>query len=113
MYHREGNQEDFLVLAGQCLLLVEGRQRRLQAWDFVHCPAGTEHIFVGAGEEPCLIFMAGCRTHPKDAVYVADEVALRHGAGVESETTESSEAYAPYPKWSKGPPATWAGMPWQ
>ena len=49
MYHREDDQEDFLVLSGECLLLVEGEERRLQAWDFVHCPGGTEHIFVGAG----------------------------------------------------------------
>lgn len=59
LYHREANQEDFLVLAGECLLLVEGEERSLRAWDFVHCPPGTEHIFVGAGDVPCVIFMAG------------------------------------------------------
>ena len=40
MYHAESAQEDFLVLAGSCLLLVEDRERPLGAWDFVHCPAG-------------------------------------------------------------------------
>ena len=65
MYHREDDQEDFLVLSGECLLLVEGEERRLQAWDFVHCPAGTEHIFVGAGEGPCVIFMAGGARPPR------------------------------------------------
>src|ERR1051325_7238863 len=49
MYHREGNQEDFLVLTGECLLLIEGEERPLRAWDFVHCPAYTEHIIIGAG----------------------------------------------------------------
>src|SRR5262245_59236137 len=62
MYHAEENQEDFLVLSGECILLVEGRERRLKAWDFVHCPPGTEHLFVGAGDGPCLVFMTGART---------------------------------------------------
>ena len=112
LYHREGNQEDFLVLAGECLLLVEGEERPLKAWDFVHCPPGTEHIFVGAGERPCAIFMAGARAHRGSAVYVRSETALRHGAGVETETRVSREAYAPYAKWQPGPPASFAGMPW-
>ena len=63
MYHREDDQEDFLVLSGECLLIIEGQERPLQAWDFVHCPPGTEHIFVGAGDGPCVIFMAGARAH--------------------------------------------------
>ena len=50
LYHREANQEDFLVLSGECLLLVEGEERRLKAWDFAHCPPGTDHILVGAGD---------------------------------------------------------------
>jgi uncharacterized cupin superfamily protein len=50
LYHSENLQEDFLVLAGECLLLVDGEERPLQAWDFVHCPPGTEHVFVGAGD---------------------------------------------------------------
>jgi len=112
MYHREDDQEDFLVLSGECLLLVEGGERRLQAWDFVHCPAGTEHIFVGAGEEPCVIFMAGGRAHRGSAVYPRNATALRHGAGVEAETTESREAYAPFPQWKPGPPESWRGLPW-
>ena len=41
MYHREDDQEDFLVLSGECLLIVEGEERRLRAWDFVHCLPGT------------------------------------------------------------------------
>ena len=104
MYHREDDQEDFLVLSGECLLLVEGEERRLRAWDFVHCPAGIEHIFVGAGDGPCVIFMAGAREHRGTAVYPRNEVAPRHGAGVEADTSESTEAYAPFAKWQPGPP---------
>jgi len=110
-YHREANQEDFLVLAGECLLVTESEERQLKAWDFVHCPPDTEHGFVGAGDGPCVIFMTGARG-PKDTVYVRNEVALRHGVGVETETTESAEAYAPFPKWQPGPPPSWDGLPW-
>jgi uncharacterized cupin superfamily protein len=115
MYHREANQENFLVLAGECLLLIEGEERRLRAWDFVHCPADTEHAFVGAGDGPCVIFMTGARKGWPDAkgiVYPRSELALRHGAGVEQETTVSAEAYAGQPKFRHGPPASWAGLPW-
>jgi uncharacterized cupin superfamily protein len=112
LYHRETNQEDFLVLSGECVLLVEGDERRLRAWDFVHCPPGTEHIFVGAGDAPCVIFMAGARTEARDTVYPRSELALRHGAGVERETGVSREAYAPFARWQLGPPASWDGLPW-
>jgi uncharacterized cupin superfamily protein len=110
-YHRESNQEDFLVLAGECLLLIEGEERPLKAWDFVHCPPDTEHAFVGAGDGPCLIFMTGGRTGEKRIVYPRSELALRHGAGVETETTTPAEAYAPYPKWQPGKP-DFSGLPW-
>jgi uncharacterized cupin superfamily protein len=109
MYHREDDQEDFLVLSGECLLIVEDQERPLKAWDFVHCPAGTEHIFVGAGDGPCVIFMAGARAHRGSAVYPRSEAALRRGAGVEHETTDG--AYAPFPKWRDGPPASFDGLP--
>ena len=61
MYHHEDDQEDFLVLSGECIADHRGQERTLKAWDFVHCPPGTEHIFVGAGDGPCVIFMAGAR----------------------------------------------------
>jgi len=113
LYHREANQEDFLVLAGECLLLVEGEERPLKAWDFVHCPPHTEHIFVGAGDAPCVIFMAGSRTEPTDDdLYVRSDVALRHGAGVEADTHSSQEAYAAIDRWRPGPPASFDGLPW-
>ena len=93
MYHGEDVQENFLVLSGECLLLIEGEERPLKAWDFVHCPAWTEHVFVGAGDEPCAILAVGGRGG--DAViYPASELAQRHGAGVQQTTSEPDEAYA-------------------
>ncbi len=93
MYHGENTQEDFLVLSGECLLLVEREERPLRAWDFVHCPPWTEHVFVGAGSGPCVIVAVGAR--PDDAVvYPVADVALKHGAGVERETRDADEAYA-------------------
>jgi uncharacterized cupin superfamily protein len=102
-YHREVNQEDFLVLSGECIAIIEGEERHLKAWDFVHCPPWTEHGFVGAGDEPCVIFMTGSRVR-KDTVYVRNELAIRHGVGVEEETRVSAKAYAPFPKWQPGRP---------
>jgi len=110
--HRESNQENFLVLAGECLLLVEGEERRLAAWDFVHCPPGTEHIFVGAGEGPCVIYMTGARTVEREIVYPRSELALGHGAGVETETSSPAEAYAPFAKWQPGGPEDETALPW-
>jgi uncharacterized cupin superfamily protein len=104
LYHREDDQEDFLVLSGECLAIIEGIERPLKAWDFVHCPGGTEHIFVGAGDGPCVLFMAGGRAHRGSGAYVRNATALAHGAGVETETPHSKEAYAPYPAWRSGPP---------
>jgi uncharacterized cupin superfamily protein len=97
MYHWEADQEDFLVLAGEALLIVEGEERRLRRWDFVHCPPGTNHVIVGAGAGPCLVLAVGARersTGPHWGAYTVDEAALRHGAGVERETTDAREAYA-------------------
>jgi uncharacterized cupin superfamily protein len=96
MYHGEDVQEDFLVLSGECLLLVEGQERLLHAWDFVHCPAWTEHVFVGAGDGPCAVLMVGSRPDT-EVVYPVAEVARRHGAGVERETRSPDEAYAGFP----------------
>ena len=101
MYHWEADQEDFLVLAGEGLLIVEGKERPLQQWDFVHCPAGTNHVIVGAGGGPCLVLAAGARDHSTGADwggYSVDEAALRHGAGVEEETTDPNQAYARFRK---------------
>ncbi len=100
MYHHENDQEDFLVLAGEALLIVEGEERPLRRWDLVHCPAGTNHVIVGAGDAPCLVLAVGARdrsTGPDWGAYTVDEAALRHGAGVERETTDPEQAYARFP----------------
>jgi uncharacterized cupin superfamily protein len=98
MYHGESNQEDFLVLSGECLLLVEGRERRLRAWDFFHSPPWTEHVVVGAGDGPCVILAVGTRTPGSSVRYPAAEFAQAHGAAVEQETGSPKEAYAPFPE---------------
>jgi uncharacterized cupin superfamily protein len=98
MYHGENAQEDFLVLYGECLLLVEGQERPLTQWDFVHSPAWTEHVFVGAGDGPCAVLMVGARPKPEELLYPVADVARKHGAGVEQETRSGREAYAPFPK---------------
>jgi uncharacterized cupin superfamily protein len=112
LYHEESNQEDFLVLSGECLLLLEGEERQLRAWDFVHCPPGTNHIFVGAGDGPCVIFMTGARTREKRIVYPDSELARRYGAGAAAQTTSPNEAYAPFGHWEAGRPGTWGELPW-
>jgi uncharacterized cupin superfamily protein len=103
LYHAEEAQEDVLVLSGECLLLVEGQERPLGPWDFVHCPPGTEHIFVGAGSGPCVLIMAGSRRPGRPIVYPVNELAQRHRAGVDHETTSAQEAYAPYARPRPGP----------
>jgi uncharacterized cupin superfamily protein len=102
MYHWEADQEDFLVLSGEGLLIVEGEERPLRQWDFVHCPPETRHMIVGAGAGPCVILAVGSREHGEKNVnggaYTVDEVALRHGAGVEEETSDPAVAYARFPE---------------
>jgi len=112
MYHADSSQEDFLVLAGECLLLIEGQERRLRQWDFVHCAPGTAHGFVGAGDEPCILLMVGARAEGKTVVYAESELAQRHRAGVETETTSRADAYAAFPHWQLGRPAGWDALPW-
>jgi uncharacterized cupin superfamily protein len=94
-YHWESDQEGFLVLAGACLLIVEGQERRLKQWDYFHCPPGTRHITVGAeGDEPCAMLMVGARTKGKLTRYPVDPVAARHGFSVAEEADNSRDAYA-------------------
>jgi uncharacterized cupin superfamily protein len=102
MYHWEADQEDFLVLSGEGLLIVDGEERQLRQWDFVHCPPGTEHMIVGAGSGLCVVLAIGAREHADANVnggaYTVDETALRHGAGVEEETSDPELAYARFPE---------------
>ena len=95
MYHWESNQEDFLVLSGEGLLLVEGQERPLRRWDLVHCPPDTNHIIIGAGNGSCVVLGIGANDqHEVWGGYPVDEVALRYGAGVEEETSDVEQAYA-------------------
>jgi uncharacterized cupin superfamily protein len=101
MYHWEADQEDFLVLSGEALLIVEGEERPLRQGDFVHCPPQTRHAIVGAGDGLCAVLAIGAR-EDVDAdchggAYSVDEAALHHGAGVEEETSDAELAYARFP----------------
>ena len=112
MYHRESAQEGFLILSGECLLIVEGEKRPLKAWDFFHCPPGTTHAFVGAGDGPCVMATVGARFEDGTILYPRDETALKHGAGVEQDTPSPREAYAPFGHWVLGRPVSWDELPW-
>ena len=100
MYHWEADQEDFLVLSGEALLIIEGEERPLRQWDFVHCPAGAKHTIVGAGDGPCAVLAIGARTlstGPEWGSYTVEPAAARHGLGVEEETSDVKQAYARFP----------------
>jgi len=100
MYHWEADQEDFLVLSGEALLIIEGEERSLRQWDFVHCPPEAKHTIVGAGDSTSLVLAVGARDKsvgPNWGGYSVDEAATKHGAGVEQETSDPAEAYARYP----------------
>ncbi len=94
MYHGESGQEDFLVVSGECVLVIEGEERRLKAWDFVHSPPWTKHVFIGAGDGPCVIVMTGSRAGGFEVVYAVDELAAKHAASVSEETSSPDEAYS-------------------
>jgi uncharacterized cupin superfamily protein len=96
-YHAESEQEGFLVLSGECIAVVEGVERRMGPWDYLHCPPGTEHITVGAGAGPCAILMVGTRTPGHAIHYPANAVAAKHGASVQTDTDSAAEAYADRP----------------
>jgi uncharacterized cupin superfamily protein len=112
LYHAENQQEDFLVLSGECRLLVEGGERILRAWDFFHAPAETEHIFVGAGEGPCVILMAGARSEPWQVLYPVSELAARYGASAAEETSDPDQAYVGFEPSRRERPSYWDRLPW-
>jgi uncharacterized cupin superfamily protein len=112
LYHSESQQEGFLVLSGECRLLIEGAERLLRAWDFVYCPAGTEHVFVGAGDGPCAILMVGARTDDETLLYPVSELAARYGASAEVETPDPKQAYARFERSERGRPSYWGRLPW-
>jgi uncharacterized cupin superfamily protein len=103
-YHDEPVQEDFLVLFGECVAIIGDEERTLRRWDFFHCPAGTPHVFVGAGDGPCAVLMIGSR-RKDEAHYPVSEIAAKYDASVATETDEPAEAYA---DWRKEP---WREVP--
>ena len=116
MYHAESVQEDFLVLMGECMLIIEDQERHLRTWDFVHCPPGAAHTFVGAGDGPCVLLCAGNRDLNDETfwrVYKHSDVALRYGASVEQDTRSGAEANAlSRGRWRLERPERWSELPW-
>ena len=107
LYHSESVQEDFLVLSGECILIVEEQERLLKAWDHFHCAPGTNHIIVGAGDGPCAILMVGARGQGKKLQNPVSEVAARHGASAPEATDTPSEAYREWSRDFTPARATW------
>jgi uncharacterized cupin superfamily protein len=97
LYHSEGTDEGFLVLSGECTLIVEEEERPLRQWDYFHCPADTRHVIVGAGDGPCAILMIGARPEVETLRYPVSGVAATYGASVATETSKPDEAYADWP----------------
>jgi uncharacterized cupin superfamily protein len=103
LYHHEAGQEDFVVLAGRCTLVIEGQQRPLHAWDFVHCPPRTAHTIVAAGDVSALVFAVGARKEKGSARYPVDPVAVAHGAGIPDESTTAQDLYGSFGDPTPGP----------
>ena len=100
-YHRESAQEDFLVLAGKCRKLVNGEEKQLEAWDYVHCHPGVTHVFVGDGDGPCTMLMIGHRPADVEIFYPESDLARRPGAEAPKPTSVIKEAYSDVPRWEK------------
>jgi len=112
LYHSENQQEAFLVLSGECKLLIDGEEKPLRAWDFVHCPAGAQHVFVGAGDGPCVVLMVGARSENEELLYPVSELAQRYGASAEKETADPKRAYARFRRPERKRPPYWDRLPW-
>ena len=114
LYHEENAQEDFLVLAGECVLLVNGEERPLKAWDFFHCPAGVEHVIVAAGDGLAIVLAVGARPEDEHISYPRSELAERYGASAVETTTDPQEAYsrAGHDRPRHERPAYWDKLPW-
>jgi uncharacterized cupin superfamily protein len=96
-YHAEDAQEGFLVLSGECIAIIENEERRLRRWDYFHSPPWTEHITIGAGEQPCAILMFGSPDPSRKVSWIANEEAAKHGASVAKTTSNGSEVYPDLP----------------
>jgi uncharacterized cupin superfamily protein len=108
LYHAESVQEDFLILQGECILIIEEQERRLRVWDFVHCPPMTAHTFVATGDSPCVILATGNRRDDLERVYPRSQTALRYGAGSEVTTTDAEGRG----RWEVQRPMGWDDLPW-
>jgi len=97
-YHAEAAEEGFLVLSGECIAVIENEERRMRRWDYFHSPAGTEHITVGAGDEPCVILMFGSPDPRRQVEWIANETAAKYGASVAQTTGRDTEAYGELPE---------------
>ena len=93
LYHAESVQEDFLVLMGECLLIIEDEERQLRTWDFVHCPPMTAHTFVATGDGPFVILATGNRRDDLERVYPRSEAGRRG-------------------RWEVRRPDGWGELPW-
>jgi len=108
LYHAESVQEDFLILMGECVLIIEDQERHLRAWDFVHCPPMTGHTFVATGTGPCVILATGNRRDDFERVHGGSEVALRYDAGSDVVTTDPERRG----RWEVRRPKQWDELPW-
>jgi uncharacterized cupin superfamily protein len=102
MYHWEADQEGFLVLSGEAILIIDGEERTIRQWDYVHCPPGVPHTRIGTGSAPCVILALGARI---DSVkeegwggYSVSELAMKYNASTEEETDKPEVAYARFPR---------------
>lgn len=112
LYHRENLQEDFLVLHGEGTLLIDGEERPVKAWDFIHMPPGTDHVMVGAGDGPCVVLMVGARSPDEELFYPVSELAEKYGASAEKDTPSPEEAYGRFADSEEKRPAAWDQLPW-
>ena len=108
LYHAESVQEDFLILLGECTLIIEDQERHLRAWDFVHCPPMTSHAFVATETGPCVILATGNRSDDLELVSRRSEAALRYDAGTEVDMSEPARRG----RWEVQRPRHWDELPW-
>ena len=108
LYHAESVQEDFLILMGECTLIIEDQERHLRAWDFVHCPPMTAHTFVATETGPCVILATGNRSDDLEVVSRRSEAALRYDAGTEVDMSEPARRG----HWEVQRPKHWDELPW-
>ena len=109
MYHWEADQEAFLVVSGEAVLIVEGEERPLRAWDFVHCPPHTKHVIVGAGAD-----RASCSRSAREHATSSASPSTRPRSGTARASTRRRWTAAPRTRPSRPasrPPTATVGFP--